>query len=67
MFERKIFDYLDGDQCILEREPLERLARDGQLMSYQHNGFFHAMDTFREYQFLNDLWKNGDAPWKVWQ
>jgi len=66
VFERKIFDYLDSDQCILEREPLERLARDGELMSYRHDGFFYAMDTFREYQFLNDLWKSGEAPWKVW-
>ena len=66
VFERKIFDYLDGDQCILEREPLERLAHEGQLMSYRHDGFFYAMDTFREYQFLNDLWKSGEAPWKVW-
>jgi glucose-1-phosphate cytidylyltransferase len=66
VFERKIFDYLDGDDCILEREPLERLARDGELMSYRHDGFFYAMDTFREYQFLNDLWKSGEAPWKVW-
>ena len=66
VFERKIFDYLDGDQCILEREPLERLAREGQLMSYRHDGFFYAMDTFREYQLLNDLWKSGEAPWKVW-
>jgi len=66
VFERKIFDYLGDDQCILEREPLERLARDGELMSYRHDGFFYAMDTFREYQFLNDLWKSGEAPWKVW-
>jgi glucose-1-phosphate cytidylyltransferase len=66
VFERKIFDYLDGDACILEREPLERLARDGELMSYRHDGFFYAMDTFREYQLLNDLWKSGEAPWKVW-
>jgi glucose-1-phosphate cytidylyltransferase len=66
VFERKIFDYLDGDQCILEREPLERLAHEGQLMSYRHDGFFYAMDTFREYQLLNDLWKSGEAPWKVW-
>jgi len=66
IFERRIFDYLDGDQCILEREPLEQLAREGQLMSYRHEGFFYAMDTYREYQFLNDLWKSGEAPWKVW-
>ena len=64
--QREIFDYLGGDECILEHEPLERLAREGQLMAYRHDGFFYAMDTFREYQLLNDLWKTGDAPWKVW-
>jgi len=66
VFERKIFDYLDGDACTLEREPLERLAKEGQLMAYNHEGFFYAMDTYREYQILNDLWKNGQAPWKLW-
>lgn len=66
VFERKIFDYIDGDQCTLEHEPLERLAAEGQLMAYRHEGFFYAMDTFREYQILNDLWKSGNAPWKIW-
>lgn len=66
VFERKIFDYLGDDNCILEREPLERLAHERQLMSYQHEGCFYAMDTYREYQMLNDLWKSGEAPWKVW-
>jgi glucose-1-phosphate cytidylyltransferase len=64
--ERRVFDYLGGDECIFEREPLERLAADGQLMAYRHEGFFYAMDTFREYQHLNDLWARGNAPWKVW-
>ncbi len=66
VFERKIFDYIEGDQTILEREPLERLAQEGQLMAYNHEGFFYAMDTYREYQVLNDLWKSGEAPWKRW-
>lgn len=66
VFENKIFDYLDGDQTVLEREPLERLAEEGQLMAYNHEGFFYAMDTYREYQVLNDLWKSGEAPWKKW-
>jgi len=66
VFENGIFDYLDGDQCVLEREPLERLAEKGQLMAYHHEGFFFAMDTYREYQVLNELWKSGDAPWKKW-
>jgi glucose-1-phosphate cytidylyltransferase len=66
IFERAVFDYLDGDQCVLEKEPLERLAADRQLVAYNHDGFFYAMDTFREYQHLNDLWTRGQAPWKVW-
>jgi glucose-1-phosphate cytidylyltransferase len=67
VFDRRVFDYLDGDECVLEREPLERLAAERQLISYNHNGFFHAMDTYREYQILNELWKSGRAPWKVWE
>jgi glucose-1-phosphate cytidylyltransferase len=66
VFQRGIFDYLGGDDCILEREPLERLAADGELMAYQHAGFFYAMDTYREYQYLNEIWEKGQAPWKVW-
>lgn len=66
VFENKIFDYLDSDSTILEREPLERLAAEGELMAYHHQGFFFAMDTYREYQQLNDLWKSGQAPWKKW-
>jgi glucose-1-phosphate cytidylyltransferase len=62
----QVFDYLGGDDCIFEREPLERLARDGQLMAYRHDGFFYAMDTFREYQHLNELWNRGAAPWRKW-
>jgi glucose-1-phosphate cytidylyltransferase len=66
VLNRQVFDYLGGDECIFEREPLERLARDGQLMAYRHDGFFYAMDTFREYQYLNELWSKGTAPWRVW-
>jgi len=66
VFNRRIFDYLDGDDCILEREPLERLAAEGQLMAYRHESFFFAMDTYREYKVLNELWTSGKAPWKVW-
>ncbi len=67
VFNRKVFDYLEGDDCILEREPLERLARDEQLMAYRHEGFFHAMDTYREYEYLNELWATSRAPWKAWE
>jgi glucose-1-phosphate cytidylyltransferase len=66
VFEPGIFDYLEGDDCILERLPLQRLAADGQLMANEHEGFFYAMDTYREYEFLNDLWSKGQAPWKIW-
>jgi glucose-1-phosphate cytidylyltransferase len=66
VFERTLFDYIDGDKCVLEREPLERLAAEGQLMAYRHDGFFFAMDTYREYLHLNELWQSGNAPWKVW-
>ena len=66
VFQREIFNYLSGDDCILEREPLERLAAEGQLMAWEHNGFFYAMDTYREYEYLNDLWQKNQAPWKVW-
>lgn len=67
VFNRRVFDYLSGDDCVLEREPLERLAHEGQLMAYRHSGFFFAMDTYREYKFLNELWANGEAAWKVWE
>ena len=66
VFNRRVFDYLSGDSCILEREPMERLAREGQLAAYRHDGFFFAMDTYREFKYLNDVWNAGNAPWKVW-
>jgi len=65
--ERGVLDYLSEDPgCIMEREPLERLAREGQLVAYRHHGFFQAMDTYREYQMLNELWDQGKAQWKTW-
>ncbi len=64
VFEPKVFDYLAGDDSILEREPLEQLARDGQLMAFKHPGFFQPMDTLRERSLLESLWANGTAPWK---
>jgi glucose-1-phosphate cytidylyltransferase len=66
VFNTGIFDYLTGDDCILERGPLERLAREGQLAAYRHEGFFYAMDTYRDYQHLSQIWASGKAPWKVW-
>jgi glucose-1-phosphate cytidylyltransferase len=67
VFQREIFEYLSDDPaCVLEQDPLRRLAHEGQLMAFKHPGFFFAMDTYREYKFLNDLWDSGKAPWKVW-
>ena len=64
VFERRIFDYLDDD-CVLEKEPFERLAAEGELMAYRHEGFWKCMDTFKDNVELNEIWENG-APWKVW-
>jgi glucose-1-phosphate cytidylyltransferase len=66
VFERRVLDYLEGDDCVLEQGPLARLAREGQLMAWRHHGFFFAMDTYREYKALNELWSSGKAPWKMW-
>jgi glucose-1-phosphate cytidylyltransferase len=67
VFHRRVLDYLDGgDGCIMEHEPLERLAADNQMVAYRHDGFFFAMDTYREYEALNKMWDSGRAPWKVW-
>lgn len=66
VLEREVLDYIDGDTCSLEKEPLERLAAEGQLQAYCHPGFFFAMDTYREYLHLNEMWNSGSAPWKVW-
>lgn len=65
--EPEIFDYLCGDNCIFEREPLRCLAENGELMSYQHRGFWQCMDTIREKIELEKLWAKGNAPWKVWE
>jgi glucose-1-phosphate cytidylyltransferase len=64
---RRIWDYLTGaPEQVLERDPMRKLARDGQLAAYEHTGFWQPMDTLREYNLLNDLWSSGHAPWKVW-
>lgn len=63
VFEPQVFEYLKGDRSILERETLERLAEEGQLMAFKHDGFWQPMDTLREKQNLEQLWATGDAPW----
>ena len=67
VLEPQVFDYLDGDECVFEKEPLRKLAEEGQLMSYQHKGYWQCMDTLRDRQKLEKLWAKGDAPWKVWE
>jgi len=62
----KVVDYIEGDGTIWEREPLERLARDGMLSAFLHHGFFQPMDTMRDKVLLEDLWQSGNAPWKTW-
>jgi glucose-1-phosphate cytidylyltransferase len=65
VLEPDVFEYIDGDATQWEREPLERLARDGQLMAYKHESFWQCMDTLRDKKLLEELWQNG-APWKTW-
>ena len=67
VLEPGVLDYVEGDETIWERSPLERMAADGQLMSFRHEGFWQPMDTLRDKQRLDSLWASGDAPWKVWE
>jgi len=66
VFEPGIFDYLGGDDMALEQEPLDTLARRGELVAYRHRGFWQPMDTLRDKNLLEKLWQSGAAPWKVW-
>ena len=61
-----VIDYIKDDQTILEREPLERLAKEGNLAAFEHSGFWQPMDTLRDKVLLEELWQSGQAPWKVW-
>lgn len=66
VLEPEVIDYIAGDSTIWEKEPLQKLAFDGELSAYRHNGFWQPMDTLRDKQYLEELWKSGKAPWKVW-
>lgn len=66
VLNREVADYIEGDSTIWEREPLERLAAEGDLRSYFHNGFWQPMDTLRDRQHLEELWSERKAPWRVW-
>ena len=63
----RVLDYIDGDETLWERGPLERLAGEGSLRAYHHPGFWQPMDTLRDKNYLESLWSKGDAPWKVWK
>jgi glucose-1-phosphate cytidylyltransferase len=66
VLEPQVLDYIEGDDCVWERGPMETLAQRGELSAYTHEGFWHPMDTLRDKTRLEELWQNGDAPWKVW-
>lgn len=66
VFNRNILDYIDGDHTALEQEPMKRLVERKQLTAFKHTGFWHCMDTYRDFQLLNKIWASGNAPWKVW-
>lgn len=67
VLEPRILDLIAGDATVFEKEPLEHLARDGQLIAYKHQGFWYAMDTLRDKNHLESIWQSGRAPWKVWE
>lgn len=66
VLEPAVLDYIDGEETHFQKEPLERLAQDGQLMAYRHTSFWQCMDTLRDKMLLQQLWDNDEAPWKVW-
>ena len=66
VLDRGALDYIDGDATVWERSPVERLAKDSQLLGYRHDGFWSCMDTLREKNMLEDLWSTDEAPWKIW-
>ena len=66
VLEPGVFDHIEGDDTQWEKEPLESLAADGQLMAFRHEGFWQCMDTLRDKHLLESLWQNGSAPWRIW-
>ena len=62
-----IFDYLENDNTVFEKEPIAELIQKNELKAYIYNGFWQCMDTKRELEKLQDMWQNGNAPWKVWE
>ena len=66
VLEPEVLNYIDGDEIFFEKEPLERLAKDGKLTAYKHDGFWKCMDTLRDKGSLDEMWASGNAPWKIW-
>jgi glucose-1-phosphate cytidylyltransferase len=66
VMQPEVLDYIQGDGDIFERGPLQKLAKDQQLMAYKHEGFWQCMDTLRDVRLLESMWASGSAPWKVW-
>jgi len=67
VLEPEVLNYIRGDDTVWEREPLERLAEEGQLMAYRHDGFWQCMDNIRELRYLRNLWDEDKATWKLWE
>ncbi len=67
VLEPSVFDYIKGDSTVWERDPLEKLSHDGLLSAYKHKGFWHAVDTLRDKNYLEELWTSGKADWKIWE
>lgn len=65
--EPQVFEYIDGDETFFEKEPLERLVRDGEVAGFRHDGFWQCMDTQRDKEKLEQLWHDDQAPWKIWK
>jgi glucose-1-phosphate cytidylyltransferase len=67
VLEPGVLEFIEGDETVWEREPLERLAEEGQLMAYKHDSFWQCMDTLRERHILETMWNSREAPWKIWE
>jgi glucose-1-phosphate cytidylyltransferase len=67
IFQPEVFDFIPDNNAVFEEEPLENLAKAGQLVAYKHSGFWHPMDTMRDKKYLEELWKSDKAPWKIWK
>jgi glucose-1-phosphate cytidylyltransferase len=63
----RVLDYIEGDETVWERGPMESIAQEGKLSAYIHRGFWHAMDTLRDKNYLEEVWGSGQAPWKIWK